>query len=195
MAFRSPKPGAVTYEDLLALPEYVVGEIVDGELYASPRPSLPHASVASILSGDLVPPFYRGRGGPGGWIILFEPELHLGRDVVVPDLAGWRRARLPEVPDAPFLTLAPDWICEVLSPSTARLDRLKKMHSYAEHEVEFAWLLDPAARTLEIFRRRETQWLLTAVRGGGNAVRAEPFEAIELDLAGLFEPDRAPLPR
>jgi hypothetical protein len=112
-----------TYEDLKKVADIMVAEIVDGELHASPRPALRHASAASALGALLGSPFHFGRGGPGGWVILFEPELHFGRNVVVPDLAGWRRSRLPHVPDAPYLSLAPDCVCEVSSPSTAMLDR------------------------------------------------------------------------
>lgn len=122
-----PARKRATYSDLLALPPNVVGQLIDGVVHAHPRPATPHALASSALGEELGPPFKRGRGGPGGWILLDEPELHLGEDVVVPDLAGWRRERLPEVKDVPALTLAPDWICEVLSPSTAGIDRVEKM--------------------------------------------------------------------
>ena len=102
-------PKRATYADIEALPDHLVGEILDGELHASPRPGLRHAVAATRLTGRLSPPFDDGLGGPGGWWILIEPELHLGEDIVVPDLAGWRRERLPEIPDAPHLELAPDW--------------------------------------------------------------------------------------
>jgi Uma2 family endonuclease len=108
-----------TYADLEALPANQIGEIVRGVLYANPRPATLHARASSSLGGELYGPFDRGRGGPGGWIFLDEPELHFGEDVVVPDLAGWRRERLPELPQTTFLTLPPDWLCEVLSASTA----------------------------------------------------------------------------
>src|SRR4051812_44978930 len=111
---RVPAPPA-TAADLARLPPHVVGEIVDGVLQVSPRPASPHARAASTLQVDLGGPFDRGRGGPGGWWIVVEPELRFGADVVVPDLAGWRRERLPTWPDVPFFTLAPDWVCEVLS--------------------------------------------------------------------------------
>src|SRR5687767_10568546 len=103
-----------TYSDLLALPENVVGAILDGELVAAPRPAFGHARVGSGRGGDLMGPFDRGRGGPGGWWILHEVELHLGPDVLVPDLAGWRRTRMPKppAPTEPFVSLAPDWLCE-----------------------------------------------------------------------------------
>lgn len=175
-----------TYEDLVALPENLVGEIVDGDLHVSPRPSARHSLATSELWGTLGGPFHRGAGGPGGWWILFELELHLGDDVVVPDLAGWRRERLPEVPDEPWLSLAPDWVCEVASPSTERIDRVQKLRVYARAGVGHAWLVNPTARTLEIYRRGEAGWTLVAAHGGDEVVRAEPFEAAELDLRALW---------
>lgn len=188
-----PHSGArpATYDDLLALPEHVVGEIVSGELIVSPRPAPRHAVATSVLGGELGPPYHSGRGGPGGWWILFEPELHLDDDVLVPDLAGWRRARLPVMPETAFFTLAPDWICEVLSPGTARLDRHKKLAIYARTGVPHAWLLDPVQRTLEVLRlevlRLEHQhWVIVSVHAGDEDVRAEPFEATPLLLRRLW---------
>ena len=182
---RSPARPA-TYNDVLALPEHVVGEIIGGELIVSPRPAPRHAVATSVLLGELGPPFHSGRGGPGGWWILFEPELHLGDDVLVPDLAGWRRTRMPVVPDTAYFTLAPDWICEVLSPHTARLDRQKKLAVYAREGIAHTWLLDPIERTLEVLRLEGRQWMIVAVHAGDEEVRAEPFEAISLALAGLW---------
>jgi Uma2 family endonuclease len=183
----SPAEGRdATYEDILALPPHVVGEIVDGELHVSPRPAAPHASAASTLGMDVGSAYQRGRGGPGGWWILDEPELHFRRDVLVPDLAGWRRERLPEIPDAAFFTLAPDWICEVLSPSTASLDRVRKMRVYAREGVGHAWLVDPDARTLEVYRLAEGRWLELSAHEGAETVRVEPFEEIEIALADLW---------
>ncbi|MHB1047390.1 MAG: Uma2 family endonuclease [Thermoanaerobaculia bacterium] len=175
-----------TYEDLLALPDDVVGQIIEGELYATPRPAIGHQLSVSMLGGELVPAFHSGRGGPGGWWIVDEPELHLGRNVLVPDLAGWRRERLPALPPEAFFTLAPDWVCEVLSPATARIDRLKKLAIYAREEVEHAWLVDPVLETLEVYRRQGEAWLLVLTAGGDDVVRAEPFDAIELTLTGLW---------
>ena len=184
-----------TYEDLEKLPDHVVAEIVDGELHASPRPALRHARSASRLGSRLGPPFDEGRGGPGGWIILFEPELHFAGDVLVPDLAGWRQTRLPSVPNLAALTLAPDWVCEVLSPSTSALDRLKKLRIYARESVGHIWLIDPIARTLEVLRLENARWSILAVHGNDETVRAEPFEAIEIELPGLWpDPPDAPAP-
>ncbi len=182
-----------TYEDLVALPANMVGQIIAGELIALPRPANDHAVTSSTLGSDIHGAFQRGRGGPGGWWIVFEPELHLGRDVLVPDLAGWRHSRLPVVPREPYFTLAPDWVCEVLSPSTAGLDRVRKKHIYAREGVEYVWLVDPVGLTLEAFQLRNGQWLELGSWSGNDRVRAGPFEAIELELEALWLPE-APQP-
>lgn len=180
-----PAKRGATYQDLRALPEHKVGEIIDGELYVSPRPASLHARAASKLGSRLGGPFDDGIGGPGGWIILAEPELHLADQVVVPDLAGWCRERMPELPDAPAFELAPDWICEVLSPSTEAFDRAKKMPNYAVAGVRHAWLVDPGPKTLEVFRLEGARW--TVVRTyTEDRVRAEPFDAVEFDLSALW---------
>ncbi len=175
------------YEDLRRLPEHLVGEIVGGELHTHPRPAPRHAHVYSALGGSLWSPFHDGSGGPGGWWILDEPELHLGGDVLVPDLAGWRRARMPALPDAPWFELAPDWVCEILSPSTAALDRGTKLPIYARQGVAHAWLIDPDARTLEVFERTaDGHWLLLTVLRDEQGVRQPPFDAIEFPLDRLW---------
>ena len=176
------------YSDLFALPPHQVGEIIDGVLYAQPRPAIRHSLASSVIGGALEPTFGHGRGGPGGWIILFEPELHLGPepDILVPDLAGWRRARMPELPDAAFLTLPPDWVCEVLSPSTHKLDRSKKLPVYQRERVAHVWLVDPAARTLEIFRLDGDTYRWIVTYADDDHCRAEPFDAIELELGELW---------
>ena len=176
-----------TYEDLLRVPDHFVAEIVDGELYATPRPSPRHSSASTGLGGVLHGPFDRGRGGPGGWRLLFEPELHLERDVLVPDIAAWRRERLPQIPDEAFISLAPDWVCEVLSPSTAALDRVRKLAVYAREGVAHAWLVDPIARTLEVLKLDAPRWSIIATHEGRDVIRAEPFNAIELDLTLLWD--------
>ena len=175
-----------TYADLEALPEHVVGELIAGELHVSPRPAAPHTVAASRLGGGLSGPFDEGRGGPGGWIILDEPELHFGEDVLVPDLAGWRRERMPRPPRTAAFTLAPDWVCEVLSPSTAALDRGIKLPVYARESVRHVWLMDPDARTLEVFRLEGTRYVLLITHTGLARIRAEPFESLELDLSFLW---------
>jgi Uma2 family endonuclease len=175
-----------TYEDLREVPDTMVAELIDGELFATPRPASPHAHAASALAGDLFSTFGRPPGdatGPGGWWLLFEPELHLGPDVLVPDLAGWRRARLPVLPNVAAFTLAPDWVCEVISPNTGEIDRGRKMRVYAREQVAHLWIIDPILRTLEVYRLEDGRWVVASTHAGADAVRAEPFDALELRLA------------
>ena len=175
-----------TYEDLVSLPEHVVGELIDGEIFASPRPRMRHSVATGTIFNDLFGGFNGPPGDPaqaGGWWILFEPELHLGTDVLVPDLAGWRRVRLPQLlPDAIAQPIAPDWVCEVLSPSTGRLDRVKKMPIYAREGIGHLWIVDPAAHTLEIFRLEGDRWIVAATHADDDRARVEPFAAVELAL-------------
>lgn len=182
-----PARKRATYDDLLAVPDSLIAEILDGELVTTPRPGLRCAATSSSLGVDLGTPFQRGRGGPGGWFFLDEPELHFDADVLVPDLAGWKRERAPDL-TAAYATVAPDWICEVLSDSTRGIDRMRKLPIYARAGVGHVWLLDPVAQLLEVFRRSEAGWLLVATVGGDDVVRAEPFDAIELALAPLWDP-------
>lgn len=182
----SPTKRRATYEDLLQVPANKVAEIVDGELHVSPRPSPSHALASSRLGAELGGPFDRGRGGPGGWWILDEPEIHFGEDVVVPDLAGWRRERMAALPEAAAFTLAPDWVCEVVSPSTERLDRARKLPLYARKSVPHLWLVNPLARTLEVYHLAEGRWVLLATHEGDAKVRAQPFDAVELELGALW---------
>lgn len=181
----SARPPA-TYADLLAVPDHLVAEILDGELHTSPRPTPRHALTNSRLGVDLGGPFDRGRGGPGGWWILDEPELHLGADIVVPDLAGWRRARLPQMPAEAYFTLAPDWVCETLSPSTEQIDRGKKLAIYAREGISHLWLVNPIAETLEAYRLEQARWSLLVTHAGDVAVRIEPFDAVEIELWRLW---------
>jgi len=180
-----------TYADLERVPDHLVAEILDGELIASPRPASRHARASSVLTGDLLPVFDGPAGGdrPGGWWILDEPELHLGRDVVVPDLAGWRRERMPAMADVAAFELPPDWACEVVSPSTGRIDRGRKRRIYARSGVMHLWLLDPIERVLEVFRLAGELWTLVATFEGDGRIRAEPFEAIELNMSRWFLPE------
>jgi Uma2 family endonuclease len=187
----SPKKPA-TYQDIVDLPEHKVGEIVDGELYVSSRPALRQAAMSSLLGMVLGTPMQLGRDGPGGWWILDEPELHFGQNVLVPNLAGWRRERLPHLPDAPYFEFAPDWVCEVLSPSTAKLDVALKLPKYALAGVKQAWMVDPMNRLLKVFRQKHEQWVLVSAFGADDKVRAEPFEAVELELAELWLDEPAP---
>jgi Uma2 family endonuclease len=181
-------PRRASYQDVLDAPRHMVAEVLDGVLYTHPRPALLHAQAASVLGGEVIPAFCRGRGGPGGWTILDEPELHLGPepDIVVPDLAGWRKERLPVVPDQAFLTLGPDWVCEVLSRSSEGIDRSKKLPIYAREGVGHAWLLDPIVRTLEVFRLDGGGYRLVQTWCDDEVARAEPFDAVELELGALW---------
>jgi len=181
----TPARRRATYEDLLKVPDILIAEIIDGELITSPRPASPHARAASVIRADL-DPFDRRLGGPGslgGWWILFEPELHLGADILVPDLAGWKRERMPVLRDVPYFEQAPDWACEIVSPSTGRLDRVRKMPVYAREQVGHMWRVDPLQRTLEVYRLEGQRWVVVSAHGEAEMVGAEPFEALELDLS------------
>lgn len=182
-----PRPKTATYADLEALPENTVGEIVHGVLYAHPRPAPRHRQTSSSLGYELIGPFDRGRGGPGGWRFIDEPELHLGPHVLVPDIAGWRRERLPEMPKTAFFETPPDCVCEVLSPSTARLDRTGKLAVYGAFKVGHAWYADPIARTLEVFElTADGRWLIAATFTDADPVSAPPFEAHTFALDVLW---------
>ena len=190
----NPAKRAATYDDVLASPEHLVAELVDGELHLSPRPASPHAFASSSLGSDVLGLFQRGRGGPGGWWILDEPELHLGhpdpRDrVLVPDIAGWRKERLPIYPSVAGFELAPDWVCEVISPGSARRDRVLKLALYGEAGVPWVWLVDPLARTLEVLQLQDSGHYLIAQSFADDAVvRARPFDAVELHPADWWPP-------
>jgi Uma2 family endonuclease len=184
-----PARHRATYEDVLNAPEYLVAEIVDGELYTSPRPASPHANATAAMTSALRAPFNRDPGGsgePGGWWILGEPELHFGADVIVPDLAGWRRERMPRMPNVTYFEQAPDWVCEVVSPRTGILDRRRKMPIYAREKVSHLWIVDPILKTVEVYRLESDHWVVASTHGGTDRVRAEPFQAVELDLTGWW---------
>lgn len=177
-----------TYEDLEKVPENMVAELIEGALYASPRPAGPHTIATSSLGFIIGPPFHLGDRGPGGWWILDEPELHFARNVLVPDLAGWRRERMPEIPKDHVFSVPPDWVCEVVSPSNVRVDRTRKMPIYAANDVSYAWIVDPLEQFLEVRRLHEGQWIITGAYSGGETVRIEPFEEIEIDLTLIWGP-------
>lgn len=179
-----------TYEDVLSAPPNMVAEILLGHLHLNPRPARRHGRAASILGMDLGGAFERGRGGPGGWIIFYEPELHLGRDIVVPDLGGWKKERFP-VADSEevFFTTQPDWVCEVLSKSTARYDRTDKLTIYAREKIPFVWLVDPVIRTLEVLVLEGERWVMHGTFKDDEIVKALPFEAVGLELGALWMPE------
>jgi Uma2 family endonuclease len=182
------KARRASYQDVLDAPTWLVAEMVEGELRTSPRPSPRHAYAETRLASLLDGPFGRGLGGPGGWIVLAEPELHLERDeaILVPDLAAWRCERMRVLPDEAFVRLPPDWVCEILSPASAAFDRERKLPIYARTGVAYAWLVDPILRTLEVLAGRSGGFAPVAVHRDGALVRAEPFAAVEIDLAELW---------
>ena len=181
-----PKRHSATYADIEALPPHVVGEIAFGVLHTHPRPAPRHALASSVLGAELNTSFQRGRSGPGSWVFIDEPELHLGDHVLVPDIAGWRRERLPELPQTAYFETPPDWICEVLSPSTVRFDRTDKLTIYASFGVSHCWYVDPIARTLEILALQNGKWLIAATFKDADPVSAPPFEAHTFNLDVLW---------
>ena len=175
-----------TYDDLVQVASNLVAEIVGGELHASPRPAPPHAIAASGLGALVSLPYHYGKGGPGGWWILDEPELHLGPDVLVPDIAGWRRSRMAKAPETAYFPMAPDWICEVVSPKTSSLDRVRKLTIYARESIPHAWLIDPLGQSLEVLRLESGRWSIVSTHLGAEVVRAEPFAELDLELSRLW---------
>jgi Uma2 family endonuclease len=181
------KKKSATYEDLFSIPENATGEIIEGELIVTPRPSRKHTFASSALDKEIGPPYQFGRGGgPGGWIIIVEPEISLGDDIVVPDLAGWEKGRFPYSEETNWISVPPDWVCEVLSPSTFRTDRTKKMAAYARHGVGHIWLIDPVAEMVEVFRLESGRWALLGVFVENDRMKAEPFGEIAIDLNNLW---------
>lgn len=175
-----------TYADPKLLPEHALGELIAGELHLSPRPAALHILAATRIGGELLTPFDRGNDGPGGWILLNKPELHLGQELLVPDLAAWRKQRMPELPRTSAFTIAPDWVCEVLSASTATLDRSLKLPVYAREGVQHVWLVDPERQSLEVFRLQEGRYTLLATHAGMIRMRAEPFQSLDLELTYVW---------
>jgi Uma2 family endonuclease len=187
----TPQRRRATYEDVLAAPEDRIAEIIAGELYLQPRPAPRHSSAAFGLAGCLDGPFNRGVSGPGGWIILFGPELHIEEDVLVPDLAGWRTARMPVTPEGAFIDLVPDWACEILSTSTRAKDIGPKRETYARIGLGHLWHVDPSAQTLETFVLEDGRWVVGPTFRAAEPVRAAPFAEIAFPLDALW-PGRAP---
>lgn len=177
------------YIQLEKLPESLTGEILNGQLYTHPRPGGRHILVSANLGAELHGPFQKSKGGPGGWWILQEPEVHFSVDkiVVVPDLAGWRKERLPQIPESHKFTIVPDWICEISSPSTESVDKEIKMPLYAEYGVNYLWIIHPLQKTLHAYKRAEAVWQLQGSFSHNDVVNLEPFESIRINVADLME--------
>jgi Uma2 family endonuclease len=175
-----------TYQDVLDAPPDMVAELIGGTLHLHPRPAPRHARAGSRLGVVIGGPFDLDSGGPGGWVILYEPELHFASEVLVPDWAGWRRERMPRLPQTAWFETVPDWVCEILSPGTRRLDLTEKRDLYAGAGVRHLWLIDPDARTLEAFEAREGSWLLVGALKEDDEVRMPPFEAGAFPLSALW---------
>jgi len=181
-----PARKRATYDDLYNIPENMTGEIIDGDLIVSPRPSAEHVFATSLLGSELVFSYYHGRGGPGGWIILVESEIKLDEDTFVPDLAGWKKEHFSKPEGHNWISVAPDWVCEILSPSSIRNDRIMKMGTYAKHRIPYFWLVDPINKTLEVFNLESGKWTFAGGFAEYAKVRVEPFQEIEIDLANLW---------
>lgn len=175
------------YEDIVNLPENIVGEIMNGQLETHPRPTPKHALAAGSIGDELISPFQKGNNGPGGWWILPEPECHLKEQVLVPDLAGWRKKRMPTLPETAWFDIVPDWVCEILSPSTSRIDRIVKMPIYAELEVNYLWLIDPVLQTLEAFELKNKHWVLMGSFADNTTLSIAPFAEHTFSLSVLWE--------
>ncbi len=179
-----------TYADLYSIPDNMIGEIIDGELYVMPRPSPKHCNTSSSL-GIIIGYYYKMgmNGGSGKWWILDEPEIHfsdLKEDFLVPDIAGWKKERMPTLPAETYFSVPPDWICEILSPGTARHDRKKKLPKYAKFGVSYFWIIDPANRTVEILKLKNSEYVVLAVYGEDDKMQAEPFTEIIIDLKNIW---------
>lgn len=179
--------GRATYQDILDAPDGMIAEIINGELHTQPRPGPRHQDAAGELTADLKTHFRKNRSKPGGWIIIPEPEVHFSAtDIFDPDIAGWRYETMPELPETAYFDTTPDWVCEILSPSTARIDRISKMTTYAQHEVGHYWIVDPRAKTLEAYALRDGQWVLIATAGDDDVVTIAPFEDLAISLEYLW---------
>ena len=193
----SAEPKLATYRDLLALPPDVHGEVLAGEIVTAPAPLPRHSKVQGAARRFVGGPFDDddGRGGPGGWWIFVEVDVALGpHDIVRPDLAGWRRSRLPRPGAVRPIEVAPDWVAEILSPATAARDRVQKRNLYARAGVAHYWLIDPETRVLEALSLRDGVWFEAGVYDDGSTARIPPFEAIEIEVGRLFLPRDADEP-
>ncbi|MFH0824641.1 MAG: Uma2 family endonuclease [Pseudomonadota bacterium] len=182
-----PAKTRASYEDLYGIDENAIGQIIDGELIVSPRPSRGHAFAASMLTIGVGPAYgMGGTRGPGVWIILFEPEIKLSEDILVPDLAGWKEDRLPREEETNWISVSPDWVCEIISDSSIRVDRIRKTAIYAREGIPYFWVIDPRYHTLEVFRLESGRWTVLGTFADDDKVRAEPFQEVEIDLGRLW---------
>lgn len=177
---------AATYKDLFEVPDHLIAEILEGDLWVSPHPAPRHSHTAVMLTVALVPPFQQGNGGPGGWQFLYEPELHLAGDVLVPDLAGWRCQRQVKLMERAHITAAPDWVCEIISKSTEKIDRGLKQRCYARHGVRYVWFADPVKQTLEVMKLAAGTWVRLLALKADAVAAAEPFEAVPFPLTQIW---------
>jgi Uma2 family endonuclease len=177
---------AATYKDLELVPDGLKAEILEGDLWVSPHPTPRHQHVGMRLVLELGPPFQDGRGGPGGWYLLYEPELAFDGDVLVPDLAGWRRERNLKLMDRAPIIDSPDWVCEIISRSTEKVDRSLKKRIYARHGIQYLWFVDPNRRRLEVMKLDSGEWTTILVVKDDSVAAAEPFDALPLSLARLW---------
>jgi Uma2 family endonuclease len=181
-----PAKKPATYEDLFDLPEHLVAEILDGEPFVSPRPGPYETNVSLLLGTILVHEFGPESSGRDEWRIVLQPELHLGADTITPDLAGWRRERMPKLPSGPQFDLAPDWVCETTSAGTVRLDRMRKRPCYARHAIPWLWMLDAGERSLEAYELLDSHWMFVGIYADEEKVRTVPFDAVEIALRDLW---------
>lgn len=180
------------WAEILAAPEGMEAEVIAGELWTHPRPRPEHGRVQHLLGGAVGFPFDLGRGGPGGWWLINEPDISFGpQDIVNPDVAGWRRERVPEFHRERPIAIRPDWACELLSPSTARRDRHEKSNLYLHYDVSWYWLVDTDARLLQAFEAHEGRWVLLGTWGETDLARIPPFDAVDLIVGDLFPPPPA----
>lgn len=182
----NPAKEDALYKEFMAVPSNMIAEILNGKLITQPRPAPRHSRAAAVLGSKVGAPFDFNDDGPGGWAFFTEPELHLDSDILVPDLAAWRRERMTTLPDTAYFTTAPDWICEVLSPSTIMYDKLEKRDIYGQHNVQYLWFVDPIAQTLEAFELIDKRWTLLKTFGHDVEVAIAPFEAVPFALKSLW---------
>jgi Uma2 family endonuclease len=190
MSTSKPSMKPPTLADLDALPPGIVGEIIEGVLYTMTKPRARHQRTGTGIGSDLRGPFDLGRGGPGGWWIIAEPGIELPNDTkeISPDVAGWRRERMPELPVDEPIRVVPDWVCEILSKTTRRHDQLVKLPYYADVGVPYAWIVDLEARVLTAQRLESGRWLTIGTYSDETEARIAPFDAVPLNVADWWPP-------